>query len=139
MPTIENPTFYERADGTAPGRADQFLKWLDLDEYVADTGDVEQPLGWVGLIQITRDQIATWVSSQGDPWMSEARNFAPGWYIVRQDSNGLVWGMSYGGFCDQHQAYCADTHAEESARADFAEAEAVAAAWWLADDQETES
>ena len=129
MATLDNPGWYEHAEFTAPGHADPFFKWLDQDEYVSTTGDVDSPLGWVGLIKVDEDQIRTWVSSQGDPWMSEARNFSAGWYIVRQDSNGLVWGLGYGGWCDQHQAFCADTYAEQSARADFAETEAAYLAW----------
>jgi hypothetical protein len=125
MPSIDAPFHYERADHIASSRADDFLKWLDDDEFEDTTGTVESPLGWVGLINIKRQTIRTWVSSQGDPWMSERRNFAPGWYVVRIDDNGLVWGLCYGEDC---------VYNEERARADFAEAEQVAAAWSYADD-----
>jgi hypothetical protein len=136
MPSIENPTFYERAEYVAAGNADDFFKWLDTDEFVETTGEAESPLGWVGLLRCDRDLIATYVSTFGDPWMSERRNFSPGWYIVRIDDAGFVWGMAYGGNCDLHGDLCADTAAEEAARADFAEAEEVASAWWRACDQE---
>jgi hypothetical protein len=119
MPSIDAPSYYEHAKTQAAGRADAFLKWLDENEYLAVTGEVDCPLGWVGLIEITGPEIATWVSSQGDPWMSEKRNFETGWYIVKIDNNGLVWGLYYG----------QGTLAEEGARADFAEAEATYELW----------
>ena len=115
MPSMQNPTWYERAELTAPSRADDFFKWLDHDEYDETTGDVESPVGWVGLIEVTRDQIATYVASAGDPWLSERRNFGPGWYIVRIDSNGLVWGMAYDD--------------EESALADYESANLTYLTW----------
>ena len=132
MPSSDNPGWYERAEFICSDRTDAFFKWLDLDEYKANTGSVEAPVGWVGLVCVTSDMIRTWVSSQGDPWMSERRNFDSGWYIVRQDDRGFLWAMSYGGGCDipGHEGeLCADTRNEEAARADFAEAEAVYAAW----------
>ena len=129
MPSISNPTFYERSQGIAPGRADDFFKRLDLDEAVEYTGSTEEPVGFVMLVQVTRDMIREYVATAGDPWMSERRNFAPGWYITRTDDNGLIWALSYGGWCDTHDAFCADTYAEEQARLDYAEADAVSVAW----------
>jgi len=45
----------------------------------------------------------------------------PGWYVTRQDDNGLIWAMSYGPLDS--------TFNEENARADFAEAESVFDSW----------
>jgi hypothetical protein len=129
MPTPENPAYYDRASGTAPGRADAFFKGLTPDDAVDETGEVDAPVGYVMLVKVDRDMIAEYVSREGDPWMSERRNFAPGWYIVRHDSNGLVWGIDYGGWCDEHQAFCADTSSEQNARADFAEAVSTYNEW----------
>ena len=129
MPSIENPAYYERASYISAGHADEFLKWLDEDQYEMYTGSTDSPIGWVGLIKIDADLIREWVSSSGDPWMSEHRNFAPGWYIVRQDDNGFVWGLGYEGWCLSHGAFCADTASEQDARADFAEAEAAYQVW----------
>jgi len=129
MPSKTHPALYERAAFIAPGRADDFLKWLDENDAVEVTGACLAPTGHVMLMLIDRDIISTWVSSQGDPWMSEGRNFTPGWYIVRTDDTGFVWGIGYGGWCEMHDDNCTDTHAEELARADFAEAEAVYGAW----------
>lgn len=129
MPSIDAPTYYDRADGIAPGRADDFFKSLTPDDGIDDCGSTESPVGHVMLVKVTRDMIAEYVTREGDPWLSERRNFAPGWYIVRSDDNGLVWGISYGGWCDEHQDFCADTFSEQNARADYAEAEAIYAAW----------
>jgi hypothetical protein len=121
MPNLEAPGFYERAKFTAAGRADDFLKSIEPDFYEAETSSVECPIGHVALVKIDRDMIAQYVSREGDPWMSEARNFEPGWYIVRSDDNGLVWGLGYGPLDSVFN--------EESARADFAEAEEAYAIW----------
>lgn len=130
MPTLNNPGHYERAEYESAGNADAFLKWLDEADALDVTGSTESPIGHVMLIQIDRGMIRDWVSSAGDPWMSERRNFEPGWYIIRTDDNGLVWGIGYGGYCSEHDDFCGDTLNEEKARADFEEAEAVYAAWF---------
>lgn len=130
MPSISAPTWYERADYVMSSRTDEFFKRLDLDEAVEYTGSTEEPVGFVMLVQVTRQMIREYVSTAGDPWMSERRNFDAGWYITRQDDNGLIWAMSYGGACDEHDGdFCADTHAEEQARADYNEANQVSLAW----------
>lgn len=115
MPSIENPTWYEHAIATAPGHADDFFKWLDEADAIDYTGDIASPVGHVMLYEVDSDIIATYVSTFGDPWMSEARNFNPGWYIIRQDDNGFVWGMEY--------------DVEAYARADFNSAAELYAAW----------
>lgn len=89
------------AESMAAGYADGFFKWLDPDDYSETIGSVDEPLGWCGLVHVDRDLIASYVSEAGDPWLSQRRNFAPGWYIVRIDSDGFVWGYRY---ADQHTA-----------------------------------
>lgn len=120
MPSLDAPGYYDRAKFTAAGNADQFFKRIDLDEAIDDCGSVDMPLGHLMLVNVTRDMVAEYVSTCGDPWMSERRNFEPGWYIVRQDDNGLVWGIGYGEDC---------TFNEEQARHDWNEALRVWIAW----------
>lgn len=120
MPSIEAPAYYDRAKFETSGRADDFLRSLDTSFAVAETSTVECPLGHLSLHLITRDQIAEYVSREGDPWMSEERNFSPGWYIVRTDEQGFIFGIGYG------EDYVFN---EEGARADFAEAEYAYAMW----------
>jgi hypothetical protein len=121
--------FFEHAESISSARADRFLKWIDPDYYIADTGHVESPMGHVALVQITPDMIANYVTSEGDPWMSQRINFAPGWFLIKTNSDGLVWGMEYGGFCDMHQAFCADSFEEMKVRHDFAVVERQYAEW----------
>ena len=126
MPCNLAPDFYERASYETSTRADDFLMSLDNTKVLGETGSVTSSLGHVSLVKITRDMIAEYVSAAGDPWMSERRNFEPGWYIVRvrEEKGGVkVAGIGYGGSCDEHYGeLCADTHSESQARADFAEA-----------------
>lgn len=113
MPTPNEPTLYERAAYQTAGRVDSFLRWFaGTDRYTEETGHVDSLLGWVALCNITRDDIREWVTEEGDPWMSEGRNFSPGWYIIRINSDGLIWGMSY--------------FTEAGARADYEAAENTA-------------
>lgn len=87
---------FERADHMAPGRADEFIKWvLAMSPVAYETGDVESTVGYVQLVNVERDLIASYVSERGDPWMSEGRNFAPGWYIFQRVDSGLVYGYAY--------------------------------------------
>lgn len=122
MPCNLAPDFYERASYETPARADNFLMSLDNTQVLAETGNVTSPLGHITLVNITRDMIAEYVSAAGDPWMSERRNFEPGWYIIRvRVRDGLMLGgLGYGEDC---------VFNEEGARADFAEAVTVHEDW----------
>lgn len=113
-----------------PPMADDFFRYHDhMSTEVTETGDVESPIGHVTLRQVDRDAIANYVSEYGDPWASVRRNLSPGWYIDVRGSDGTVWAFFYDGWCEDHQAFCADTLAEETARRNFAEAEKVYVAW----------
>lgn len=122
MPCNLAPDFYERASYETPARAENFLMSIDNTQVLAETGNVTSPLGHISLVNITRDMIAEYVSAAGDPWMSERRNFEPGWYIVRvRVRDGiLISGIGYG------EDYVFN---EEGARADFAEAVAAHEIW----------
>jgi hypothetical protein len=120
---------FEHADGIEAARTDVFFKWLSPDYWTADTGNVEAPTGHVALIQLTPDLIRQYVTEEGDPWMSERRNFSPGWYLLKTDNNGLVWAHSYGGWCGMHEAFCADTFEEMKVRHDFEVIEKAYAEW----------
>jgi hypothetical protein len=122
MPNIHTPGDYSRADHIMSSRTDLFFKRLDLDEVVEYSGDVESPIGFIQLVEVSRDMIAQHVATEGDPWLSERRNFDTGWYVTRQDSNGLIWAMSYGGD-------------EAAARADYAEADAAHTDWLNFDEE----
>lgn len=116
MPSIEAPTWYERADWTAPSHADDFFKWwLGNYDPNQDTGSVESPVGYVAVVTVTSVDISNYVSTFGDPWMSESRNFSPGRYLTRQDDNGLIWAMHYG--------------TDEALDADFEEANLTYLTW----------
>ena len=111
MPSTEAPTHYERTSGTEPESKDHFFKWLNPDDMVQDTGNVEAPVGWVGLVLVDEDMRSTFLIQ--NTWANVDNVPDAGWYIVRQDDNGLVWGLSYGEDA---------TFNEERARADFMEA-----------------
>lgn len=84
---------FGRAESVAAGHADPFLKWIE--DFEADSGNVEAPTGWFALVHITRGTVADWVSQEGDPWMSERRNFTPGWYILQVNHLGFIHGWYY--------------------------------------------
>jgi hypothetical protein len=83
-----------RAEYIASGHADDFVRSVinDFDEW---TGESEWTEGVIVKADVTSDDIATYVSEAGDPWMSESRNFAPGPYLLKQDNNGIVWAIAY--------------------------------------------
>ena len=111
---------YWNAEYTAPSRADTFLKHTSLAADDTD-GNVEAPMGWFCYMDINRDDVAAYVSRFGDPWLSEARNFQPGWYAIVEDNNGLVFGFFYG--------VSSDLKAGEKAREDFETARKAYVAW----------
>ena len=104
-----------RADHISAAHADNLLRDQLGFASIDWTGHVESPMGHATLLHITRDDIADYASREGDPWVTERRNFAPGWYVVRTDSNGFVFGHAY-----------AD---EATARADFKLFEHTYARW----------
>jgi len=123
MPTTANPAHYERSLGIVSSKSDEFFKRLDLDEVVEYTGDTESPVGFVQLVNVTSGMVHEYVASGGDPVLvlgKEGEFLVPGWYITREDENGLIWAMFYGEDM---------TLPEEKARADYAEADAVHQHW----------
>lgn len=90
-----DPLAMVNATHTASARSDDFIRTLLARwDPNRETGTVEWH-GWFGIFHITREEIAAYVSEFGDPWMSERRNFEPGWYIVKQNNDGLVWAFAY--------------------------------------------
>lgn len=127
MPTVEHPSYYSRSKGDEARTYEQtqFFRNLTPDNAVSETGSTEQPLGHVMLVSITFADIVEYLPSDSTLADLSMLGVEPGWYIVKADDNGLIWAMTYG----------QGTFGEEQARADYAEAEAVALAWDLAEDQ----
>lgn len=128
MPTINNPTHYERCSGIAPGREDWLFNLITPDDSISDTGRTEAPTGHVSLVELDpwlinrlRDDYAEGITAQSLRDLTTYGMPDPGWYIIRRDDNGLIWGIWYGRLDS--------TFNEERARADYAEAEATYAAW----------
>ena len=120
MPSIDAPAYYDRSKGLMSEHADPFFKWMGPNGTVIDeTGETDSPLGFVALLHVTQDDLDEYDQ------MTDTAMVEPGWYITRQDDNGLIWAMTYGG----DSQFC-----EEAARADFAEAEKVSSAWDEAND-----
>ncbi len=108
--TFENGTLM-------PSHADGFFRYHDSERTTVEAdGDVESPVGHFSLLKVERDDIARYVSAWGDPWVSEHRNFQPGWYILAVGSSGTIWAFHY-------------ESDEELARKDFAEAQRVYSEW----------
>jgi len=96
-------------------RADDFLRYYLTENPGDESGHVEAPTGYFAKVQIVQSEIAEWVSSEGDPWMSERRNFAPGWYIIQVNNLGFVHGFQY--------------PSQEAAQTDFDEADREYEVW----------
>lgn len=113
----------------APSRTDSFFRYHDSERTSVEfDGDVESPIGHFTLLEVTRSVIADYVSEWGDPWISEARNFSPGWYILVVGEDGTIWAFDYRGD---------GVFAEERARKDFREAQRVYSEWTAdVDDEE---
>lgn len=134
MPSPEAPTHYEHSKGIMPGRFDPFFKQYSIDYAEAECGNVESPVGFVMLLEVTNGDIVDWYESQGMSLDDMATHLLgldeypldQGWYITRTDDNGLIWAMTYG----------TGTLAEESARADYSSAERTYLDWCGGDDEE---
>ena len=121
MPTLDAPRYYEHSKGLMHEKYDPFFRWYSPDDCVADTGNVEAPVGYVQLIEVLDEDISRWVNGEidGEMHLDLNTDLTVGWYVAVQDDNGLIWAMTYG----------SGTLAEEGARSDFAEAEALYATW----------
>lgn len=121
MPSIDAPTHYERANHIMLDRFDRFFKYaVDGEDFV---GSVDSPLGAVTLLNLTADDVRSIATDAAIPFGEYPSD---GWFICRQNDDGLIWAMHYGFDV---------TFNEERARADYAEAEAVSSAWDEAEDQ----
>jgi len=123
MPSTQNPAYYERSSGFCHSILDTFFKYLTLDDAEDYTGDVDAPVGFVQIVQLDDSLISGIVNEHMVPIGMMESHYVPepGWYVTRQDDNGLIWAMSYGPLDS--------TFNEENARADFAEAESVFDSW----------
>lgn len=97
---------FARAQYTLAGHGDPFLRFI-LPEATMFTGEDQYGMT-VSVMCITGEDIASYVSFAGDPWASMERNIPRGWYLIRQNSDGIVWGFFYG---DDHKG-CIDDYTE---------------------------
>jgi hypothetical protein len=118
MPNIYSPGHYDRSKFIADNQYDDFFKLLTEDDAVEFTGSTESPLGHVMLVHLDRGSIGAIMGEQEHPEMYSVPEV--GWYNVRKDDNGLIWGIGYGPD---------STFTEEGARADFAEAKQAHNDW----------
>jgi hypothetical protein len=111
-----NATLPEFLNGELqPSRYDDVYRHIVTDAQVW-TGD-DQSIGWVtSMILINRLDIIRAVAATGNPAASQAGAVVEGWYLIRRNSDGIVWVYFYG-----------DRAAD--ANADFAEAELVYEKW----------
>lgn len=85
--------FLGKTDGVTPSRFDYALRhWMNEGFAVQEDGSVDEH-GHIALMEVTRDDIAFLAGQEGDPRLSV--DFPRGWYIVRTDSLGFVFGHHY--------------------------------------------
>ena len=72
-------------------RFDGAFREMSLEYTREQTGEVDAPTGWVGLIMISSVDIEITAKSLGE----DLREVPPGAYIVRINSDGLVWAFRY--------------------------------------------
>lgn len=84
-------THFPNAVSTAHERHDSMLREFSTDVVEAQTGDVESPNGWIGLVTINTVLLETYAVTHGE----DVRDFTPGVYLLRINSDGLIWGMRY--------------------------------------------
>lgn len=88
---------FSNAQWLMPSRTDDFFKWVlgTQGGSIQETGNVEAPTGWVGRVEVTRLDVQEYVSDSGDPYISQAGVIDRGWYLIRQNSDGLIWSHFY--------------------------------------------
>lgn len=83
--------FYANSIEELPERFDSALREVSMDAHRV-TGDVEAPMGWNALMGISSVDLETVAVRQG----IDLRDFKPGVYIIKINSDGLIWGFRYG-------------------------------------------
>ena len=88
---------FENSTHLAPSRSDSLLRYaLNAVFSYDEAGSTEPPSTfYYAKIYIEPSLVAEYASAEGDPWVTEGRNFNTGWYIIRQNSDGIVWGHYY--------------------------------------------
>lgn len=94
--SLSERQFFANADHEAADRSDSLLRWANGGAFVhTETGSATEWDFHLSKIYISGDIVAQYASENGDPWVTESRNFTPGWYLVKTNSDGLVWGYRY--------------------------------------------
>lgn len=91
MSTPETGRWFENADRLASVQADALIRFManTFSEWDgAETATVEAPMGHVVKVKITNTAIALFAPD-------ERRDFQPGWYLIRTDDLGFVYGFYY--------------------------------------------
>lgn len=77
-----------------PSRYDDVYRHI-LSDAQMFTGD-DQIIGWtVSIMKIERLDIIRAVAATGNPAASVAGAVVPGWYLIHQNSDGIVWVYFY--------------------------------------------
>lgn len=85
--------FLAKSDHVSAGIFDYALRhWLAEGFAVEEDGSVDE-YGHIALMEITRKDVAFLANTEGDPALSA--RFTPGWYVVRTDGLGFVFGHYY--------------------------------------------
>jgi len=117
-----NRILFTRAEFITAAHGDDVLRAVLPDGQMFTGSDT---FGYtVTIMHLGRLELATTAAAVGNPWATENRNMPRGWYLIKQNSDGLVWGHYYG---DEEDS-------EANAFKDFAEVE-QAYDTWATDDQ----
>lgn len=83
-----------------PSRYDDVFKFIfnNFHEYAGvDSGDVEAPTGWFGMVHIDSHMIMDAVKATGNAAASSAGAVVTGLYTARINSDGIIWVHFYEG------------------------------------------
>lgn len=105
---------YGMTDKSRTVESDRFFKSIPADWFESDSGHVESPTNWFGLVEIDDDFRATWPSAEvGQDIPASVEN---GLFLVSIDNNGLVWAeqadtdsatrANYAELCEQYAVWC---------------------------------
>lgn len=80
-----------------PSRYDDVYRHLLPQDGMQYTGD-DQSIGWtVSVLKITHHDIEEAVKATGNLDAATLRGVETGWYLIHQNSDGVIWVYYYGG------------------------------------------